>query len=116
MKLKNVLYLLPLVAILALIWATHIRAADPGETTSDVDYYTCAMHPMVRSQDPDGHCPICGMHLIPFFKPAANSGTNAGATNDTPTEFTIPMSRQQFIGVTYATIEKKPLRTTLRSA
>ena len=27
--------------------------------------YTCAMHSEVRSNDPKGHCPICGMNLIP---------------------------------------------------
>lgn len=28
-------------------------------------YYTCAMHPNVRSTDPDGKCPICQMQLFP---------------------------------------------------
>lgn len=27
--------------------------------------YTCSMHPQVRSNDPKGKCPICGMDLIP---------------------------------------------------
>ena len=27
--------------------------------------YTCSMHPQVRSSDPNGKCPICGMDLIP---------------------------------------------------
>ena len=35
---------------------------------SDVDYYTCAMHPSVRSQDPKGKCPICSMDLVPVMK------------------------------------------------
>jgi hypothetical protein len=38
------------------------------------------------------------------------------AEADTPTEFTVPIARQQRIGVTYATIEKMSLRTTIRSA
>jgi hypothetical protein len=28
-------------------------------------YYTCGMHPEVRSLDPDGKCPICNMPLLP---------------------------------------------------
>jgi outer membrane protein TolC len=35
-------------------------------------YYTCPMHPEVRSQNPDGKCPICQMQLFPVedFSPA----------------------------------------------
>jgi Heavy metal binding domain len=28
-------------------------------------YYTCGMHPEVRSLDPDGKCPFCQMPLLP---------------------------------------------------
>jgi hypothetical protein len=28
-------------------------------------YYSCGMHPEVRSLDPDGKCPICQMPLLP---------------------------------------------------
>ena len=40
---------------------------------ADVDYYTCKLHPSVRSQDPKGKCPICSMNLVPVYKksPAA---------------------------------------------
>jgi RND family efflux transporter MFP subunit len=47
---------------------------------ADVDYYTCTMHPSVRSQDPDGKCPICGMDLVPVFK--KNADTNASASGN----------------------------------
>ena len=36
--------------------------------TGEVSYYTCSMHPQIRSQDKDGRCPICGMSLVPVFK------------------------------------------------
>jgi Cu(I)/Ag(I) efflux system membrane fusion protein len=88
---------------------------------ADVDYYTCTMHPSVRSQDPDGKCPICGMDLVPVKKTAAQAQAAGGGTMavesaaDQPHEFTIPLDRQQMIGVTYATAETRPLRRTVRA-
>jgi len=38
-----------------------------------------------------------------------------GADADQPHEFTIPLDRQQMIGVTYATAEPRPLRRTVRA-
>jgi multidrug efflux pump subunit AcrA (membrane-fusion protein) len=87
-------------------------AADPN-----VAYYTCTMHPFVRSQDPNGKCPICGMDLVPVMKKNAVAlgqsiavGTAAG-----PGEFSVPVERQQQIGVTYAAAEKRPLLRTIRA-
>ena len=90
---------------------------------SDIDYYTCTMHPSVRSQDPDGKCPICGMDLVPVKKADAQAKTTEGsamaidaaAGPDQPREFTIPLDRQQMIGVIYSTVETKPLKRTLRA-
>ncbi|HEX3728635.1 MAG TPA: efflux RND transporter periplasmic adaptor subunit, partial [Opitutaceae bacterium] len=87
-------------------------AAKIAAKPADVDYYTCTMHPSVRSQDPDGKCPICGMDLVPVLK----AGAPAAAASDAPREFTIPLDRQQLIGVTYATAQVKPLRRSLRAA
>jgi membrane fusion protein, copper/silver efflux system len=80
----------------------------------DVDYYTCTMHPSVRSQDPDGKCPICGMDLVPVKKQGVQESTNSMSA-DTPGEFAVPVERQQQIGVTYATIEKQPFNYSLRT-
>jgi Cu(I)/Ag(I) efflux system membrane fusion protein len=84
---------------------------------SKVDHYTCTMHPFVRAAEP-GNCPICGMTLIPVMKNsgAPASAPAAGASGDAPTGFAIPLERQQLIGVTYATVEKKSLRRVLRAA
>ena len=110
---------------------------------SDVDYYTCAMHPSVHSKDP-GKCPICSMDLVPVMKenatPASSSknaphhdhaamlagkptgggempGMKGGAESKAPqtSEFVVPVERQQQIGVTYAKVERKPLAHTIRS-
>jgi Cu(I)/Ag(I) efflux system membrane fusion protein len=74
------------------------------------------MHPSVRSQDPDGKCPFCGMSLVPV-KIKANGVAPASAPETPPraVEFNIPPRRQQLIGVTYATVEIRPLQFTIRA-
>src|SRR6266571_9105572 len=42
---------------------------------SNVDYYTCTMHPSVKSQDPNGKCPICSMDLVPVMKTGGGEAT-----------------------------------------
>src|SRR5206468_7229631 len=108
---------------------------------SNVDYYTCTMHPSVKSQTP-GKCPICSMDLVPVMKrggeeaksqasPQTQDVKSGGEMKDMPgmpgmktggetqgaqtREFVVPVERQQQIGVTYAAVERKPLRHTIRS-
>ena len=50
-------------------------AQETKAAAGKVAYYTCTMHPFVRSQDPKGKCPICGMDLVPVFKSSARSFT-----------------------------------------
>ena len=99
-----------------ILLATVLSFQAEAKTTKppDVDYYTCTMHPSVRSQDPDGKCPICGMDLVPVKKQGAQESTNSACT-EAPGEFTVPVERQQQIGVTYATVEKQPFHFTLRT-
>ena len=40
-------------------------AETAAGTNAPTGYYTCAMHPNVRSLDPDGKCPFCQMPLMP---------------------------------------------------
>lgn len=74
----------------------------------NIDYYTCTMHTTVHSPVP-GKCPFCGMELVPVMK----SGAALQAAG--PATFTVPADRQQQIGVTYATVERKPLHHTIRA-
>lgn len=120
--------------LLALVLAAGCKKGEGGGKPADVDYYTCTMHPSVKSQDPKAKCPICGMDLVPVKKksgaesgaanphashggnmpgmPMENAGTNA---SEAPAEFTVPVERQQQIGVTYATVEKRPFSLTIRA-
>src|SRR5262249_29434996 len=126
-----------------------------SEKPSNIDYWTCTMHPSVHSKDP-GKCPICSMDLVPVMKKGSEAGTSPSRENrrkikyykstmmagevsaksakdsmgmdmvpvfederpaaeNQPSEFTVPVERQQQIGVTYAKVERKPLLHTIRA-
>jgi len=48
----------------------------------DVDYYTCTMHPSVRTQNPKDKCPICSMELVPVKKKGAVNAHDHGAARE----------------------------------
>src|SRR5215831_6084976 len=79
------------------------KGAAPAAEPGDVDYYTCTMHPSVRSQDPKGKCPICGMQLVHVMRKGATLAHDhtvvPGTDTNAPTAFTVPVERQQQIGV-----------------
>lgn len=131
------------ISVLALFGAAS--CSKPGAASgknSNIDYWTCTMHPSVHSKDP-GKCPICSMDLVPVLKkgggeakpsPAQGGQTKGGETQgmagmpgmpgmkqgemnagEKPSEFVVPVERQQQIGVRYAKVERKPLRHTIRS-
>jgi Cu(I)/Ag(I) efflux system membrane fusion protein len=100
-------------ALIATACNKHVAEGKPD----DVDYYTCTMHPSVKSQDPKAKCPICGMELVPVMKkgPAHTNATATMSGDEKPGEFTVPVERQQQIGVTYATIAKQPFIHSVRT-
>src|SRR5580704_5942908 len=129
--------------ILALVVIVGISSCTkPGASTvadSNVDYYTCTMHPSVHSKTP-GKCPICSMDLVPVLKKVANDtgakdnsngagkGTPGAMTDNgsmpmpspdrqanKPSEFSVPVERQQQIGVTYSSAERRPIQISIRS-
>lgn len=89
--------------------------ADPN-----VDYYTCDMHPSVHSHDPKAKCPICSMDLEPVYKKGAKPGGPGkvveNASSFQPHDFTVPVERQQQIGVTFAMAKVMPLERRIRAA
>jgi len=103
------------------------RAAwETKAATSNVAYYTCAMHPFVRSQDPNGKCPICGMALVPVLKSSATTNPDSGtATNAAPAIAASPVppdgmvnispERMKEGGVTTEVVTRRPLTRTLRA-
>jgi membrane fusion protein, copper/silver efflux system len=67
------------------------------------------MHPSVHSEGP-GKCPICGMDLVPV---TLRNGMNQDSAK--PSQFTVPVQRQQQIGVTYAVAKRRHMRFEIRS-
>ena len=92
---------------------------------SNVAYYTCPMHPFVRSQDPHGKCPVCGMDLVPVMKSkatdnAANAAPVVAAVATSSVDTTTGMvniapERLQEIGVTTEVATKRVLTRQLRA-
>src|ERR1700740_3357158 len=106
MKIGSVL----LKVILALVVIIGINSCNkPSSSTvaqSNVDYWTCTMHPSVHSKTP-GKCPICGMDLVPV--------TLRKVETSRPDEFIVPVQRQQQFGVTYSLVQRREMQFDLRS-
>jgi Cu(I)/Ag(I) efflux system membrane fusion protein len=119
-------------ALLGLSLLTLTACSRKGSDTkaaadSNVAYYTCTMHPFVRSQDPKGKCPICGMDLVPVLKssPTAINTDSSMATNAAPAMamssvdssgmVNITPERMQEIGVTTEVVGKRALARPLRA-
>lgn len=121
---KHLLSFLAIVALLSM-GACSKPGAKSAATDPNVDYYTCPMHTSVRLSNPKDKCPICSMDLVPVMKRGAAAAepahdhshpTPAEATMSmTPSEFTVALDRQQQVGVTYAVVDWKPLRETIRA-
>jgi Cu(I)/Ag(I) efflux system membrane fusion protein len=116
-----------IILAIALAFIAACSKAPPPKP-ANVDHYTCTMHPSVHAEAP-GKCPICGMELVPVIKmgggdmqsmngmqgmPGMQSGEAKGGGGKSK-EFVVPVERQQQIGVTYATVERKPLQKDVRA-
>jgi membrane fusion protein, copper/silver efflux system len=119
--------IIPLIAVLTLLGMASCSKGPTAKENSNIDYWTCTMHPSVHSKTP-GKCPICSMDLVPVLKKGGGemkgmagmpgmSGMKEGEMKggEKPSEFVVPVERQQQIGVTYAKVERKPLRHTIRA-
>lgn len=82
--------------------AGHEHGAANHEAASKIEYYTCPMHPSVRSETP-GRCPICGMDLVPVVPDAT------GSVN-------IDQTRRDAWGIRTVAAESRPLVRQVRLA
>jgi Cu(I)/Ag(I) efflux system membrane fusion protein len=81
----------------------HAQAAHGAEAGDDVAYYTCSMHPSVKSEDP-GTCPICSMDLVPVTEQEAATAT-----------IRIDPARRQEIGVRTERVARQSLSSQIRA-
>jgi YHS domain-containing protein len=94
MKLKTIVVLS--VAAVALIIGGTACSHSPKESApasgQTIAYYTCPMHPSVRSDKP-GSCPVCGMELQPVYgNGIATNNAPSSATNNAAAEDAKPKS------------------------
>jgi len=76
--LQKTALLLMLAALLS--GAASCSKNSATEKPSNIDYWTCTMHPSVREKGP-GKCPICSMDLVPVMK---KSATPASSSKNAP--------------------------------
>src|SRR6266567_2723805 len=136
---KQLTKIATVLALLAFLVAASCSKQNGSPANSNIDYWTCTMHPSVHAKDP-GKCPICSMDLVPVMKkgggetkpsPAQGETVKGGEMKGMPgmpgmkvgtetkppqtSELVVPVERQQQIGVRYAKVERKPLRHTIRA-
>lgn len=52
----------------------HVLEAGLADEETGDRWFTCSMHPQVRTTDPNERCPICGMELIPVAVDSEDEG------------------------------------------
>ncbi len=140
---RKIALLVTLAALL--FGATSCSKEGAAGKPNNIDYYTCTMHPSVHSKDPgkcpicsmdlvpvmkkeggeatpqpqgeeikggEKKAPGGQMQGMPGM-PGMKEGQMKGG--EKPSEFVVPVERQQQIGVRYAKVERKPLRHTIRA-
>lgn len=83
--------------------ASEPSSAAGSTSPSEIDHYTCSMHPAVKQSMP-GKCPICGMDLLAVTKEQQLQGV-----------VTIDEARRQLIGVRTAPVVEGPFQRSFRA-
>ena len=99
-------------AFMAGTWVAHWSASKAGDTGGRrILYYVDPMHPAHKSDKP-GIAPDCGMQLEPVYEDGSMGG--GGSSPPTPGAVTIPLEKQQAIGVALGKAERAPWTGTVR--
>lgn len=73
-----------------------------------IRYYTCSMHPHIRSTDPNGRCPICGMALVPL-----ESDDHADSSSTAP-QLTLSPAAMKLAEIETVTVERRYPKKAMR--
>jgi len=74
---KHLTKLAMVLALLAFLVAAFCSKHEAGAgKDTNIDHWTCTMHPSVHSKDP-GKCPICSMDLVPVMKASATPASSS---------------------------------------
>jgi membrane fusion protein, copper/silver efflux system len=104
-----------LLIIIAVLLVSGLLRTTPGTgnmqpTVTQSDYYTCPMHPSVRSDRP-GACPVCGMALVKKSSLADTAAANVGELG----EVTVSPSQQVLANVGTSVAEVRSLVKEIRT-
>ncbi len=105
----NVLFLMLLLLIAVSGWGCSSKEHDQqAQASTQEEYYTCPMHPSVRSDRP-GACPVCGMALV------KKSAQQEASPDELATLQRVSFSPTQRVVANVSTVraEKRPLSKTL---
>ncbi len=105
----GIILLMSGLGIITYTYRNHDHAKESAR--SEIRYYTCPMHPQIHEEHP-GHCPICGMTLVPVYK---DVGAPLGAPPLQGQGFTISPERQQFAGIKTTSVIKKEAVKEIRA-
>jgi membrane fusion protein, copper/silver efflux system len=112
---KNIIITLLAIAVVGLLaWKMigrtaastgHAIAESATHPETEGDYYTCPMHPSVRSDKP-GACPVCGMALV------KKSGVATATSEKVLADNAVALSPAQRVlaNITTATVERKTIK------
>src|SRR5439155_9448561 len=78
----NPVFRLSIAALLLAITPACSKRGGAGGRDSNIDYWTCTMHPSVHAKDP-GKCPICSMDLVPVMKRGGSGSSTTPAATPT---------------------------------
>ena len=85
---------------------TADRASKSGSAAPVAAGWTCPMHSFVREPHP-GHCPICGMTLVPVSAESPAAPETKGAVDDSPLI--------RHLGLRVAEVTREPLSRDIRT-
>lgn len=101
-----------LVLIAALSFVLMASCGSEKSSEESVEYYTCGMHPDVRSDKP-GDCPICGMDLIPVHAKDVQSSDDGDAA--APRMIKLSANQIRLAGVATAVVKRRELHRSIKT-